>query len=97
MKRLLGESFGFVKSGLTPSLAQTVNVNVTDTLGKIFTNQGRISIKIKQMNKIIVLFCLFLDNQNYEYLTYENIQGEVQYRRKFFLQKFSDIGHFWRY
>ena len=43
MMRLLGESFGFVKTGLKPSLELTVNVNVTDTLGKIFTNQGKIS------------------------------------------------------
>ena len=42
MKRLFGESFGFVKTGLKPDLRKSVNVNITDTHGKIFTNQGKI-------------------------------------------------------
>ena len=40
MSRLLGETFGFVKKGLQPNTSKLLRINITDTLGKEFTNSG---------------------------------------------------------
>ena len=40
MKKLIGETFGFIRSGLAPNSKKLIHVTLTDTLGKPFKSSG---------------------------------------------------------
>ena len=40
MRKLIGESFGIIRTGLAPNSTKEINLKLTDTLGKPFRSSG---------------------------------------------------------
>lgn len=52
MKRLLGERFGFTKTGLVPNTPKNISLKITDTLGKEFISSGSFQTDLNGTMKI---------------------------------------------